>query len=411
MTCSPAKLLRTPFFPVTMKLLKFQMTSVLLAIAAIHSGAVRAADPAGPLPGRIRLALPPALYAVEGQETNVYFDNVVLTTRPQQYAFDAICDRGSQQEERWTWTPKKGEAGRYPFQIEVRDEENALIARAETALIVTAADTGADRPLSVLMIGDSLTHASVYPAHVLELCRPEGNPKISLVGSFQPAGVAENVRHEGYGGWTAKRFATHFTETARQGDYAKRGSPFLYADDKGNKQLDFKRYCREVNGGKSPEIVSIFLGPNDVFGATDETIEAVTDGMLQHYDQLIDMIHAASPKAQIAVMLPVPPAASQDAFGSNYAAGQTRWQYKRNQHRLVERMLERYPGREAAAIHIVPTYANLDCRHNYPASAAPWNARTAEQGERQVNGVHPAGPGYQQIGDTLYAWLKYQAAR
>ena len=35
----------------------------------------------------------------------------------------------------------------------------------------------------------------------------------------------------------------------------------------------------------------------------------------------------------------------------------------------------------------------------------------AEQGERQNNGVHPAGPGYKQIGDTLYAWLKFHAAR
>ena len=40
-------------------------------------------------------------------------------------------------------------------------------------------------------------------------------------------------RHEGYGGWTARRFATHFTGVARRGDYRKRGSPFLYKNADG----------------------------------------------------------------------------------------------------------------------------------------------------------------------------------
>ena len=144
-------------------------------------------------------------YDVPNQFLPEYPPAIFLTTRPDHYAFDAICDRGAQQEDRWTWTPKKGEAGKYPFQIEVRDEENALIARAETTLIVTAADTGAGKPLSVLMIGDSLTHASVYPAQVLTLCQPEGNPKLSLVGSFQSAGVAEGVEGKGEGSADGER--------------------------------------------------------------------------------------------------------------------------------------------------------------------------------------------------------------
>lgn len=218
-----------------------------------------------------------------------------------------------------------------------------------------------------------------------------------------PSGVN---RHEGYGGWTAARFATYYSDTARKGEVAQRGSPFLYKDADGKPKLDFARYCKEFNGGRGPDIVAMLLGCNDTFGATDETIEAQSDAILKHYDTLIAMIHGVRPDTQIALMLTVPPAATQDAFGVNYACGQTRWQYKRNQHRFVERLLAKYAGREKENLFVVPTEVNLDCRHNYPAQTAKWNAECETDGERLNNGVHPAASGYRQIGDTLYAWLK-----
>ncbi|MGE0608706.1 MAG: SGNH/GDSL hydrolase family protein [Pirellulales bacterium] len=382
-----------------------------IVAACFGTAAASIGDDEGPLPGPIRLRLPPTLYAVVGQETNLYFDNVVLTTRPDHYAFDAVCAHGRQQAERWTWTPGEQDVGQHRLAIEVRDESNGLVARAQTTVMVSAADAGADRPLSVLMIGDSLTHASVYPAHLLKLCQPAGNPRVELVGSFQPAGAAEGVRHEGYGGWTARRFATHFTGTARAGDYKQRGSPFLYLNEQSEQRLDFMHYCRDVNGGKSPDVVSIFLGPNDIFGATDSNLEQTIDDMLLHLAQLVEMIRSASPQTVVALMLPVPPASSQDAFGGNYASGQTRWQYKRNQHRLVERMLDQFADGSLEGVSIVPTSVNLDCLRNYPATSAAANARNSQALERQSNAVHPATSGYEQIGDTLYAWLKDHASR
>jgi lysophospholipase L1-like esterase len=117
------------------------------------------------------------------------------------------------------------------------------------------------------------------------------------------------------------------------------------------------------------------------------------------------MIHSASPSTRVGVMLPVPSAASQDAFGSNYAAGQTRWQYKRNQHALVEAMIKRYAGRQSKGLQLIATHANLDCVHNYPTETVAPNAHSDEKVVRQSNGVHPSAAGYRQIGDTVYAWL------
>ncbi len=214
------------------------------------------------------------------------------------------------------------------------------------------------------------------------------------------------------GGWTAKRFATHYTETARQGKYRKRGSPFLYKDkDQGKPQLDFARYCGEFNNGKPPDFVTIFLGPNDIYRTDESTIEATIDDMLLHYDKLIAMVHGFSAKTTVGVMLPVPPAATQDAFGANYRSSRTRWQYKRSQHRLVERMLKQYGGREDEGISLVSAVVSLDCLHNYPTVEVEPNVHATVKITRTNHGVHPSGPGYLQIGDTVYAWLKAQLAK
>jgi len=82
------------------------------------------------------------------------------------------------------------------------------------------------------------------------------------------------------------------------------------------------------------------------------------------------------------------------------------WQYKRNQHQLVERLIEHFDGREKEGIFLIPVYVNLDCQHNYPRNNAPWNSRTAQQAIRLVNAVHPSPEGYRQIGDSFYFWLK-----
>lgn len=356
--------------------------------------------PADPL----RLVLPPVIWSAVGIEANLYFDNVVLALNPTNYAFDITCAKGQQQVERWSFTPSPGDVGDHPLILEVFNERNELLSRGTTVVRVVASPTKR-RALHLLAVGDSLTHASAYTGRLLELGKGDGAPAVQLVGSHGPQGMPGENRHEGYGGWTARRFATHYTPTARQGDYRQRGSPFLYEMPDGSRKLDFTQYCRDVNGGAFPEFVTIFLGPNDIFSNRDDTIEAGIDDMLAHYDQLIAMIRTASPMTRIGVLLPVPPAATQDAFGANYASGQTRWQYLRNQHRLVERMLERYAQRENELIDLVPTHLNLDCARNYPQASVAPNAHAESPVVRLNNGVHPSAAGYRQIGDTVWCWL------
>lgn len=374
------------------------------------SALLTAAGASDELPGVIRLVLPPTIDTIVGQELNVYFENVALMLNSENYAFDVACGKGRQQQERWTFTPQPADLGEHEFRLLVRDEKNRLLARGKSTVRVLPAEAGDGRQVSLLLIGDSLTHASIYPERLLSLAEQFGGPQLTLVGSHGPSGTAGRIRHEGYGGWTAQRFTSHYTGIAREGDYRQRGSPFLYPDADGKPKLDFSAYCRDVNGGTPPDLVAIFLGPNDVFSFSDENIEAGIRTMIEHYDRLIGMVRGAAPQTRLGVMLPVPPAESQDAFGANYSNGQTRWQYRRNQHRLVERMLDHYGGRQQDGIDLVPTYVNLDCRLNYPAVKEAAGAGKGVERVRQNNGVHPDATGYQEIGDTLFAWLRSRLA-
>lgn len=395
--------------------------AALAAVLCLLSpGIAAAADepapvPEGDFPGPHRMLLPPSISALEGLETNVYFDNTYLALNPANFLADVICAKGAQQVDRWTWTPKPDEAGDQPLTLELRDGENRVIARASTTVRVKprALATPPERPVTLLIIGDSLTAASVYSQQIHDLATEDHLP-LKLIGTRGPGtedgALTTPNRHEGYGGWTAERFATHHTGIARGGPYRECGSPFLYKDhpdDAAEKpRLDFARYCGEFNDGTGPDYVTILLGCNDTFSATDDTIEERIDTMFQHYETLVAMIHGLRPETRIGAILPMPPAATQDAFGANYGSGQTRWQYRRNQQRVVERMLATFGGREAANVFLLPAHLNLDPVHGFPSVSVPAHARAATPVVRQSNGVHPSAEGYRQIGDAVYAWLR-----
>lgn len=362
-------------------------------------------------PGTVRLTLPPVIYAAPGIESNVYFENVILAINSARYVFDVHCDKGDVREERWTFTPAAADTGAYPFVLEVRDDTNAVIARAVSVVQVAAPEAGAGADRTLLLIGDSWTAASVYPEHLFTLGATKAAPAITLVGTRGPGGAAAGaVRHEGYSGWTAESFATFYQHGPTASGRPNK-SPFMYPAEDGQPRLDFARYCATVNKGVAPEFVVLALGVNDVFAADDASIDGRVDRMLAHYDRLIEMIRAVRADTRIGVVLVPPPGATQDGFkGYTGPQRQTRWQYRRNQHRLVERLQEKFAKQADPSVSLIPIYTNLDTRHGYPVVEMRENARTSISSSRITNGTHPSASGYQQYGDSIYCWLKAMVA-
>ena len=348
-------------------------------------------------PTALQLTLPPTWYGVPGTPVSLYYDNVVLTETPEQYRFEIRCDIGTSEERRWTVTPEEKDTGDHSMEVIVKNSQGQVLERAKTTLRIAPKDAGAGRALKLLIVGDSLTAATAYPNEIARLLSVEGNPKWTMLSDNRPASAAAGVAHEGYGGWTWASFLTKYEpmpeRTPDGKGWKKRSSPFVFIDANGKPSLDIPRYLREVCGGQSPDVVTFLLGINDCFGAKVDDPAAMNktiDGALDNAEKLIAAFQAASPQTVFAVGLTTPPNAREEGFEANYKGKYHRWGWKRIQHRLVQRMLERMGGREKENIHLVPTELNLDPVDGYPVN----------------NGVHPNAVGYAQVGTSFYAWLK-----
>ena len=69
------------------------MNRILLAVTFLFSALALCAD-------SLKLQLPEKIYAVPGIETNVYFDNIVLTPNSDFYVFDVDCRKGRNDQKR-----------------------------------------------------------------------------------------------------------------------------------------------------------------------------------------------------------------------------------------------------------------------------------------------------------------------
>jgi len=342
---------------------------------------------------RPHLTLPPVLFAATGVETAVYFDNAVLSEVSGVYRFRVTCPIGTADETHWVATPTGAQAGDHLLQLEVLDTEGTVLDEATTRVRVAVTDGRGQGTLRLLLIGDSLTHGSVYANEIARLLSQPGNPKWTMLGTHRPAGSAAGVAHEGYGGWTWERFARRYDPQA-PATGSGRSSPFVFpGKDGGAPQLDVARYFDEQSGGQRPDVITVMLGINDCFGLKPDdpaALEAGIDRVFAHAETLLAALRKGAPAAVIGVCLTTPPNSRQAAFEANYQDRYTRWGWKRIQHRLVQRELDQFGGREKERIFLVPTQLNLDPTGGYPDN----------------NAVHPNAAGYRQIGASIYAWLK-----
>jgi len=355
---------------------------------------------------KIPLELPPAVYAVPGIETNIYFDNLVLTTNSSNYVFDVNCKKGRNDAKRWRLVPTDKDIGSYKWTLRVLNSKNEIIATGTTKIIVSPQKAGAGKKVSLLIIGDSLTDATVYPTAIYNLMTKSGT-NLTMIGAHAGRGrKPKKIAHEGYGGWTWNSFCTRWTAKK---DYRAK-SNFLVLKN-GKPTLDFKAYIKKYAKGKNPDFITIMLGTNDVYSANDNNITQRIKNIFSSADKFIAEIKKNAPKTQIGLALTVPPASSQDAFGSNYKCNQTRWQYRRNQFKLVEAMIKKYDKGKVKNVSLIPAFVGIDCENNFPMRREKINSHDPKVIMRHSNGVHPASSGYKQIADVFYCWLKYKLSK
>jgi hypothetical protein len=146
----------------------------------------------------LQLTLPAAVYAVPDLETGLYFDNIVLPESSSTLRFKVSSDIGESDDLRWVVTPADTDVGRHSLTVAVHNQEGELLAEQSTVVHVVTKTSESERHIKLLIIGDSLTHASAYPNEVARLLNQPGNPGWTMLGTHKPTSAAEGVAHEGY---------------------------------------------------------------------------------------------------------------------------------------------------------------------------------------------------------------------
>lgn len=362
----------------------------LVLMAGVVSSQLLAAEETGEL----QLVLPPSGYAVVGQKMSVYIDNTVLIEKPTPLELNIESDLGGTVDgpvgnRSWTFTPHEQQVGAHSWNIRIKRGDQTAVGTM--SWVVSPAKVTTDREVSLLIIGDSLTHATLYPNELSKLLTASG-VNWKMFGTHRPSNALPGVAHEGYGGWRWETFLTHF-EPNPEPDKSKRkySSPFVFQD--GDKpKVDVPRFLKEACGGKTPDFVIFKLGINDAFGfnASDlAQLDGQIDGLFKHADTLVKAFRETAPNAKLGICLTTPGNARDESFQNNYEGRYPRWGWKRIQHRLVERQIKHFRDREKDHIHIIPTELNLDTADGYP----------------ELNSVHPNEAGYQQIAASIHAWL------
>jgi neutral ceramidase len=354
------------------------------------------------VPGNPRLTLSPHLYAVSGEEWNAFPANTILAEAPKNFRFEVDCPVGKREGNRWSIPAGAAQAGEYPFRLRLLDSANRAVAVSSSTLHVSPAQSGASRTAcTVLVVGDSLTAGGIYPDEIARLFARPGNPTLHMLGTQTrrpSASTLENVAHEGFGGWTWKGFLTRYDPGEPEPGKTNK-SPFVFAtaEPPGSK-ADVQRYLRERCGGRVPDFITVLLGINDCFGLKADQPTALDKGiteMLLQAENLLLEFRKAAPDAVIGICLVPPPNDREGAFVANYKDQYPRWNWKQVQHRIVERQLQHFFGREKEKVELVPVGLGLDTWSGYP----------------EGNAVHPNEKGSRQIGASIYAWMKHHLAR
>ncbi|MGY8642731.1 MAG: SGNH/GDSL hydrolase family protein [Verrucomicrobiales bacterium] len=336
------------------------------------------------------MVLPRVIYAVPDVPVSVVFRNTALIAPETTVSFSFECNIGQViDDEKWTLTATEDQVGDHVLKLKSDGSE------VVTTIRVVPKSEAANRKVALIIVGESLTNASKYPNQIFRLFSGEDNPELKMLGTHHPKSAAENVFHEGYGGWTWNWFNTRWEPGEVQVEKL-RNSPFLILKD-GEPTLDLHEYFEKYCDGKTPDFVTFLLGINDCFHAAPDNPEAITakiDSMISEAETLLAAFRKASPETEIGICL-TPAGNDRDgAFYANYKDRYTRWGWRRIQFELVKRQLEHFGNREAENIFIVPISVGIDPMAGY----------------LHDNGVRPTEAGYNELGAEIFGWLKWRLA-
>lgn len=331
------------------------------------------------------LALPQRIYGLQGEACVVRFENLIFVPIKNSVLFD-VDGEGVQYSDRLVWWVKDKDVA--PFQLRVFSGQTfEKLGEASSEFVCcNPAEVTSQGSIRWLAIGDSLTFPGYYLEQTIATIA-EKLPGISLltVGTQHPR-ENTSLNHEGRGGWTWR----HYLEASAPASQFQ--SPFVFGNG-GEKDFDFKRYIRENMAGTAPEIITILLGCNDVYGISADFSPEKVDAIVERASRMVEKIRKDAPDSVIGIIIPPPPS-EQNGFGANYKTGVTEWQYRRALQYYIAALLQTFDGRWEERIYVIPGYLAFDAANSYPG-----------QPQSSQNALHPTAKGFEPISFSLSSWI------
>lgn len=411
---------------------------------------------------------PSVIYATEGVETNIYFDNILFSNLPNALLdIDITCNKGRQYEKFWRISPSAEDAETTTWKIDIKFD-GKLIASKTSELVITNSKTNTGKSIKVLCIGDSTTAGGQYVSIINSDFQSLASPSMTFLGT---KGIAPD-KHEGRGGWKFIQYAgdggvstikfnmngideapglgavysnnhSEFTVSeinldgkngyisanrtkgtnspsssgkliklsgvgASTASYSSidlvYGNPFWNST---TQRLDFKKYLKD-NGYtlNADDLITVHLGINDVFNGVVSTEKL--ESIKADFNKMVKEFRSVIPNINIGLCLTIPPSISQDAFAISYANGQSLNAYMSNYKQLVEFLINNYDTSEmrASKLYCIGFNHCIDRTNNFNKGTMPANSRSTKIIDTWLNGVHPDKTGYYQMGDALYTFIR-----
>lgn len=381
--------------------------------------------------------LPETLYAAPGLECNVYFASAFDSVRPDRFAFEARGNVGKCESARWTWTPKKEDAGKREQVVFNAWADEGLVSAKTVTVVVAKAPADTSRKVTCALLADSLTNAR-YQDRILAVLREKGWANYTPVGSrsgtsAEAWGVYRDgeAAHDGYGGYTAGSFLTTYALTLdeidnlqsdQEREQLQRFGAKLSQNDAswrknllksplvqirgGKKVVDPKPWLDRVNGGLPPDVILIELGVNVGCIQRDEQIAQHVEAAKKTFRTLIGELRKIAPKAVVGISTLII-GADQDAF-SAYGCRVSSVQCHKNIHAINRSYAELVAEMNAAGdarIRLVPVGQAIDPYYGYLRAARTPFVHSKEKREVITNALHPSLEGGKQMGDAFAAWM------
>ncbi|ANT43970.1 baseplate/receptor binding protein [Lactococcus phage 98202] len=322
------------------------------------------------------------IYAVTGHEMNIYYKNLMYGA-VNDVEVSGTGTIGQQLTERLRINATT--AGTYNYTLNVIDKNvdfPLLASQSISVKVVDAASANSGMSKKVMFLGDSITDRNFFEPEVNNLFTGD-SMSIQLVGS---RGSGSNL-HEGRAGWGTSDFV--YSQSFNGIDNA-----FF---NPSSSTFDFSYYVAQK--GIIPDVIIIMLGTNDTWRTHAGTTSS------DNIQFMVNSIKSYNPNIKIGIALNIPPALSYDASGEQNTFINPLVNRKKLL-QIPEGIFNTFSNKETNGIYIVPVTTNIDTENNFQTTTENLNSRNTTQMQRVIDPIHPALPGYQQIADSMYAFLK-----